>query len=514
MSDSKPYSVDVSRSTNKEKKLMAVFEDKDGKKVKTTHFGSRGMSDYTKHGDKDRMELYKNRHKKNEHWNRPMTAGSLSKNILWNKPSLTGSFADYKKKFRLKGNLKVSRSADTFESQTTDMLISYVEVVHPDDDYLQEQLMNEITSGRTKISYEDMQNAIQSPSRRRIVREMMAAEKWDDEERNTRWKPDWIDADGKMSVPKDSYIGTEGATHWTDLPYYTVSYSNFLGTQYELSFLESMDRGSDFADVGTIDFSMRLAGYRRVHGSEKGKPLSDNEIRLMKDEILESAFRYGLPIEHPKEIAFTDIDRENKSITFNVQLPPSGSHGETKMSVNQTLKGCLTNNHHGGAYESVCDWCGKHDEEWGNYLPMWMMKYPPHYAIREIPDITGEIQADSYGENDYGLPFYFYLTKYADEIYDIEHTDDELKMLIDRVDAWFTMNGITGLQAKHEADNVYWAYLPLDYTLFVYWKNFWGAGIMNNSNILLDNRTMIPKPIVYGDGYEISHDGRHIRKVE
>ena len=199
MSDSKPYSVDVSRSTNKEKKLMAVFEDKDGKKVKTTHFGSRGMSDYTKHGDKDRMELYKNRHKKNEHWNRPMTAGSLSKNILWNKPSLTGSFADYKKKFRLKGNLKVSRSADTFESQTTDMLISYVEVVHPDDDYLQEQLMNEITSGRTKISYEDMQNAIQSPSRRRYVNEMMAADwnidtSWgepDMEQNNDDWGLEW-----------------------------------------------------------------------------------------------------------------------------------------------------------------------------------------------------------------------------------------------------------------------------------------------------------------------------------
>ena len=114
---SKPHSVDVSRSTNKEKKLMAIFEDKEGKKIKTTHFGARGMSDYTKHGDKDRMKLYESRHKKNEHWNRPMTAGSLSKNILWNTPSLAGSFNDYKRRFGLKGDLKVSRSAESYGAE-------------------------------------------------------------------------------------------------------------------------------------------------------------------------------------------------------------------------------------------------------------------------------------------------------------------------------------------------------------------------------------------------------------
>ena len=157
-----PYSVDVSRSTNKEKKLMAVFEDKEGKKVKTTHFGQRGASDYTKHGEKERMERYLERHgggtttSTKENWKDPTTAGSLSRWVLWNKPSFNGSFADYKRKFGLKGKLKVSRSADTFESQTTDMLITYVEKVHPDDDYMQEQLMNDITSGKKKVSYDEM----------------------------------------------------------------------------------------------------------------------------------------------------------------------------------------------------------------------------------------------------------------------------------------------------------------------------------------------------------------------
>jgi HAD superfamily hydrolase (TIGR01662 family) len=157
-----PYSVDVSRSTNKEKKLMAVFEDKEGKKVKTTHFGQRGASDYTKHGERERMERYLERHgggtttSTKENWKDPTTAGSLSRWVLWNKPSFKGSFADYKRRFGLKGNLKVSRSADTFESRTNDMLITYVERIHPDDDYMQEQLMNDITSGRKKVSYEEM----------------------------------------------------------------------------------------------------------------------------------------------------------------------------------------------------------------------------------------------------------------------------------------------------------------------------------------------------------------------
>ena len=39
-----------------------------------------------------------------------MTAGALSKWILWNKPSLTGSFADYKRRFKLKGDLKSKTS--------------------------------------------------------------------------------------------------------------------------------------------------------------------------------------------------------------------------------------------------------------------------------------------------------------------------------------------------------------------------------------------------------------------
>ena len=117
-SSSKPHSVTISRSSNPEKKLMAVFEDGEGKKMKTTHFGQRGASDYTKHGDKERMERYLERHgggtttSTKEDWKDPTTAGALSRWILWNKPSLKASFDDYKSRFGLKGSINVSKSAE------------------------------------------------------------------------------------------------------------------------------------------------------------------------------------------------------------------------------------------------------------------------------------------------------------------------------------------------------------------------------------------------------------------
>jgi len=117
-SSKKPSSVKISRSSNSEKKLMAVFEDSEGKKIKTTHFGQRGASDYTKHGDKERMQRYLERHgggtttSTKEDWKDPTTAGSLSRWILWNKPSLSASFSDYKSRFGLKGSINVSKSAE------------------------------------------------------------------------------------------------------------------------------------------------------------------------------------------------------------------------------------------------------------------------------------------------------------------------------------------------------------------------------------------------------------------
>jgi guanylate kinase len=102
-------SVVISRSTKKDKKLMAVFNFPDGRK-KTTHFGGKGYSDYTIHNDKDRKKRYDTRHSSREDWDDFTTAGALSKWILWNKPSLIDSFNHYKAMFSLDGAITVQTS--------------------------------------------------------------------------------------------------------------------------------------------------------------------------------------------------------------------------------------------------------------------------------------------------------------------------------------------------------------------------------------------------------------------
>lgn len=99
---SKIVKVVIKPSTKEEKKKMAIFYDKDNKKIKTTHFGAAGMSDYTKHKDPERKKRYINRHKKRENWNDFTSAGSLSRYILWGEPTLKSSINKYKNRFNLK----------------------------------------------------------------------------------------------------------------------------------------------------------------------------------------------------------------------------------------------------------------------------------------------------------------------------------------------------------------------------------------------------------------------------
>tara|TARA_B110000503_G_C7170919_1_gene424236 strand:- start:3052 stop:3354 length:303 start_codon:yes stop_codon:yes gene_type:complete len=100
MAKSKYISVKIEVS-KRDKKFKATLITDDGK-TKTIHFGAKGMSDFTKHKDPKRKERYLARHKKNENWNVPDTAGSLSRWVLWNKPTYEASVKDYKKKFKLK----------------------------------------------------------------------------------------------------------------------------------------------------------------------------------------------------------------------------------------------------------------------------------------------------------------------------------------------------------------------------------------------------------------------------
>jgi hypothetical protein len=91
--------ISIKRSPKKDKKYVATF-CKNGH-IKQTHFGAKGMSDYTKHKDKARKSRYINRHKSRENWGDATSAGALSRYILWGKPSFRESVNAYKRKFRL-----------------------------------------------------------------------------------------------------------------------------------------------------------------------------------------------------------------------------------------------------------------------------------------------------------------------------------------------------------------------------------------------------------------------------
>ena len=94
--------VTISNSTNPKKKLMAIFTNDDGKKVKTTHFGQAGADDYTITKDKEQRTRYRNRHKKDLETNDYKKAGYLSWFILWgDSTSLQENIKSYKKRFNL-----------------------------------------------------------------------------------------------------------------------------------------------------------------------------------------------------------------------------------------------------------------------------------------------------------------------------------------------------------------------------------------------------------------------------
>ena len=89
--------VKIIKSSKADKKYVALFNI-DGKK-KTTHFGQAGADDYTITKDEEQKKRYLDRHRANENWNDPLTAGALARWILWNKPTITESIASYKKRF-------------------------------------------------------------------------------------------------------------------------------------------------------------------------------------------------------------------------------------------------------------------------------------------------------------------------------------------------------------------------------------------------------------------------------
>ena len=86
----------IIRSPIAGKKYRAIFDDDSH-----TDFGATGYDDYITTGDEVKKRAYLARHRTNEHWDNPHSAGALSRYILWNKRTLQASISDYKKRFGL-----------------------------------------------------------------------------------------------------------------------------------------------------------------------------------------------------------------------------------------------------------------------------------------------------------------------------------------------------------------------------------------------------------------------------
>lgn len=89
-------------SPRKNKKYMMVFYNND-KIFKRVHFGLKDSSTYLDHKDKKKRENYIKRHKVNENWYDPYSAGALSRYILWGKYTiLNNAIKSYANRFNFK----------------------------------------------------------------------------------------------------------------------------------------------------------------------------------------------------------------------------------------------------------------------------------------------------------------------------------------------------------------------------------------------------------------------------
>jgi len=93
--------ISIKESDKPDKKLVAVFETSEGR-TKTTHFGSKGMDDYTITKDKEQRDRYRQRHKKDLDTKDPTRAGYLSWFILWgDSTKMKENIKTFKNKFNL-----------------------------------------------------------------------------------------------------------------------------------------------------------------------------------------------------------------------------------------------------------------------------------------------------------------------------------------------------------------------------------------------------------------------------
>lgn len=85
----------ISKSNKKDKRYKVVIDDK-----KTIHFGQQGGSTFVDHKNTQKKSDWIARHKVNENWTDPKTAGFWAKHILWNKPTVSASIKNVESRFK------------------------------------------------------------------------------------------------------------------------------------------------------------------------------------------------------------------------------------------------------------------------------------------------------------------------------------------------------------------------------------------------------------------------------
>lgn len=98
----------IKNSTKDDKRYVAKFcmcdefDKCKGKNTKIVHFGQKGGQTYIDEGKPAKREAYLARHKVNENWNDPLSAGSLSRFILWGQStSIAKNISSFRKRFNL-----------------------------------------------------------------------------------------------------------------------------------------------------------------------------------------------------------------------------------------------------------------------------------------------------------------------------------------------------------------------------------------------------------------------------
>lgn len=94
-------SVEIRKSEQPKKRFTAFFKRENGK-IKKVHFGSEGANTFIDGAEEKVKENYLKRHKVNENWDDPISAGALSRWIIWGEHrNVNKNIVAFRKKFNL-----------------------------------------------------------------------------------------------------------------------------------------------------------------------------------------------------------------------------------------------------------------------------------------------------------------------------------------------------------------------------------------------------------------------------